>query len=89
MQSGAAGTKQWCAEFSPSSRLKIDPLIGWSGSMDTDKQIRLFFETQEQAIAWAQSKNLQFVVEKPKTRKIKPKSYTENFISGRVNPWTH
>lgn len=89
MQSGYVGTKLWCAEFSPLIRPKRDPLTGWTGSLDTHKQVRLFFETKEQAVAWAKSEKYSFVVENPKLRRVKPKSYAANFATDRALPWTH
>ena len=53
------------------------------------KKIKIFFETKEQAIAWAKNSNYQFYVEEPKIKKIKPKSYASNFDINRKEPWTH
>ena len=63
--------------------------MGWNSSHDTKTQIRIFFETKHQAIAWAKKNNYQFFVEEPKIKKIKPKSYSSNFDYNRKEPWTH
>src|ERR1043165_9822101 len=55
MQSGKAKTKDWVLEFEPASARKPDPLMGWTQSSDMNGQIRLTFETREQAIAYAQA----------------------------------
>ena len=83
MQSGLGKTTKWLAEY-----IK-DSLMGWNSSLDTQSQIKIFFETKEQAIAWAKNSNYQFYVEEPKIKKIKPKSYASNFEINRKEPWTH
>ena len=89
MQSGFGKTKKWLAEYISSSDNIKDSLMGWNSSLDTQSQIKIFFETKEQAINWAKKNNHQFFVEDPKTRKIKPKSYSSNFDINRKEPWTH
>ena len=53
MQSGKARTKDWVLEHKQTSARKPDPLMGWS-SADTTNQVRLSFETKEEAIAYAE-----------------------------------
>ncbi|MCH2395673.1 NADH dehydrogenase ubiquinone Fe-S protein 4, partial [Oceanibaculum sp.] len=65
------------------------PLMGWVSSGDTMNQVRLRFATKEEAIAYAQKHGLQFVVEEPKARTIKPKAYADNFATNRMQAWTH
>ena len=52
-------------------------------------QIKLFFDTKEQAVEWAKKNNYQFYVIEPQKRNIKPKSYASNFDINRKEPWTH
>ena len=89
MQSGRGKTKQWLAEYVSDVDNVKDSLMGWNSSLDTQSQIKVFFETKEQAIAWAKNSNYQFYVEEPKIKKIKPKSYASNFDINRKEPWTH
>ena len=63
--------------------------MGWNSSLDTKSQIKLFFDTKEQAIEWAKKNNYQYFVVEPKQRKFKPKSYASNFDTNRKEPWTH
>ena len=53
MQSGRAKTNDWVLEFEPRSARTPDPLMGWSSSADMKAQIRLTFETKDQAMAYA------------------------------------
>jgi hypothetical protein len=89
MQSGRAGSRVWVAEFAPAEPQRLDPLMGWVGSGDTAKQIRLRFPTKEAAIAWAESQGHAWEVEEPRPVALKPKSYAENFRYGRTENWTH
>ena len=89
MQSGIRKTKKWLAEYISEADIIKDSLMGWNSSLDTQSQIKIFFDTKEQAIEWAKKNNYQFIVEEPKTKKIKPKSYASNFDIDRKEPWTH
>ena len=79
MQSGEAGTQKWLLEFEPSTPYPRDPLMGWTGSADTKRQIRLRFETLEEAIAYADRQGFTYSVQVPHRMKRRPKSYAENF----------
>ena len=89
MQSGLGKTKQWLAEYVVEKDNIKDNLMGWNSSLDTKEQIKMFFETKDQAIVWAKNNNEQFIVIEPKERKIKPKNYSSNFDINRKEPWTH
>ncbi|NMM46086.1 ETC complex I subunit [Rhodospirillaceae bacterium KN72] len=89
MQSGRGKTKDWIVEFEPTDASRPDPLMGWVGSADTRKQVRLSFETEEEAVAYAKKQGYSYTVEKPKSRRIKPKAYADNFAYDRRRPWTH
>ena len=89
MQSGLGKTKQWLAEYISEKDKTKDSLMGWNSSSDTKEQIKIFFDTKEQAIEWSKKNNEQFVVIEPKERKIKPKNYASNFDMNRKEPWTH
>ena len=53
-QSGKFGTGRWLLEFERSQAQRPDPLTGWNGSGDTRTQVRLSFETKEDAILLVQ-----------------------------------
>ena len=89
MQSGRGKTKQWVLEYRAETARIPEPLMGWVSSGDTMNQVRLRFATKEEAIAYAQKEGLQFVVEEPKARTIKPKAYADNFATNRMQAWTH
>jgi hypothetical protein len=84
MQSGEANTRHWALEFMSSDPLFVEPLMGWTGQTDTIRQIQLYFESKEEAIAYAKGKGIDFEVTEPKSRTIKPKSYAANFSFKQV-----
>src|SRR5262249_16282145 len=85
MQSGRALTRAWVLEFEPAERKTNDPLMGWVGSGDTEQQVRLFFDTKEEAIAYCRRHRIDCEVHEPKERTVRPKSYASNFRSDRVS----
>jgi hypothetical protein len=89
MQSGMAGTEQWVLSYEPAEPRRPDPLMGWIGSADTQAQVRLRFDTKEEAIAYAQKQGISYDVELTRPRRIKPKAYADNFRFGRRDNWTH
>ena len=89
MQSGKGKSKKWLAEYISESEQTKDTLMGWNSSLDTKSQIKIFFDTKEQAIDWAVNNNYQYFVVDPKKRKIKPKNYASNFDINRKESWTH
>jgi hypothetical protein len=89
MQSGWAKTHAWTLEYIDGSARRPDPLMGWSGGGDTQTQVKLTFETREEAVAFAERNGLQYEVELTQERRIKPKAYADNFKYNRVENWTH
>jgi hypothetical protein len=89
MQSGKANTQGWILEFEPASALYPDRLMGWTQTSDTAGQVRLSFDTQEEAVAFARDHGLSFQMVDPKPTRRIIKAYADNFAYGRKVPWTH
>ncbi len=89
MQSGLARTKEWVLEHEPERGRFIDPLMGWTGSADTRTQVRLEFDSKEEAIAYAEQHGIAYRLMEPNPRKVVKKSYSDNFRFGRIGSWTH
>ncbi len=89
MQSGRANAKLWIMEFEPTAARQVEPLMGWTSSADTQAQLRLRFDTLEEAVAYAQKEGLMYSVERTQERNIKPKTYSDNFKYDRLGRWTH
>ena len=80
MQSGKGNTKAWVLEYEPAARKDADPLMGWLGSDDTTQQVRIKFASQEEAVAYAKRKGLDFQVFAEATKKpVGSKNYSDNF----------
>ena len=79
MQSGDRKTKKWLLEF---DRLNsgINPLMGWESSKDTMSDVKLEFDTKEQAVNYAKKNNINYYIIEPQKRKIIKKSYSDNFL---------
>ena len=91
MQSGTAKTRQWLLEFTAAEAREVDPLMGWTGSGDTQAQVRLRFDSREAAEDYARANGLDYVVTEPHKRKpnIRTRGYGENFATDRKGAWTH
>ncbi len=89
MQSGQANTRRWLLEFEPESARQVEPLMGWTSSGDTKEQIRLWFDTAEEAVAYARKRGLMYTLETPQESRMRPKAYADNFRYERVGRWTH
>lgn len=85
MQSGIRKTKKWIIQFPVRDRQDPNPLMGWAQSNDTLKQIKLEFDSKEDAIAYAQSKGYDFTVEEPELPQRKPKAYSDNFKFNKIS----
>lgn len=91
MTSGMGNTRQWILEYVPAERREIDPLMGWTGSGDMNRQVRLRFETREAAIEYAERHGLAYTVETEHKRRanLRPMGYGGNFAHNRRGAWTH
>ncbi len=79
MQSGKAGTRRWVMEFEPTEKKANDPVMGWAGSGDMPSQIRLEFDSRDEAEGYARRKGIDFVVREPRKAKPKYRAYADNF----------
>jgi len=89
MQSGKGKSRDWVLEFEPAAARRPDALMGWTQTTDTNGQVRLSFDTQEEAVAYAQAHGISFQLIDPKPAKRIIKAYADNFAFGRKVPWTH
>ena len=88
MQSGQA-KDSWILEYEPEAPRVIEPLMGWTSSGDMRAQVKLKFDTKEEAIAYAQRSGVAYRVEEPKPTTRKIISYSDNFQPNRIVPWSH
>jgi len=79
MQSGLRRCKKWIFEYAPEQARALDPLMGWTGSSDMNSQIRLSFDTKQEAVAYAERNAIDYVVQEPHVRKKRLKNYADVF----------
>ena len=91
MQSGPANLDVWYLEFDTGGSKKIEPLMGWTGSSDTQRQVRLMFQKKDDAINYAEKHGLPYTVTESTLRQpvIRKSGYGENFATNRKISWTH
>jgi hypothetical protein len=89
MQSGTARTKLWVVEFEPEQARQVEPLMGWTSSGDMRQQLKLRFETREEAVAYCEKHGIAYQIfdeQVPSRRKM---AYSDNFAFNRQGQWTH
>ena len=89
MQSGRGKTEKWVLEFFQTSATKREPLMGWRSGSDTQKQVKIKFDSKDDAVRYAEKNSIKYTLSEPKERKIKPKAYADNFAFNRKETWTH
>ncbi|MBT6441098.1 MAG: ETC complex I subunit [Alphaproteobacteria bacterium] len=80
MQSGRANMDKWVLEYDSEDRKTVDSLMGWTGSGDTRRQVKLTFPSKEEAVAYALRTGLDAEVRAPNERQVRTKAYADNFI---------
>ncbi len=78
-QSGKANTGRWLLEFERAEPLRPDPLTGWAGSGDTRPQVRMTFDSKENAIAYCERNGFPFHLVPAPPVKLKLQAYADNF----------
>ncbi|MAJ00312.1 MAG: oxidoreductase [Nisaea sp.] len=89
MQSGRTKARTWTLDYEPASARRPEPLMGWVAAADTSQQVRLSFDSEAEAVAYAERHKIDYVVLRPRERKIRPKVYADNFSTNRKFSWTH
>jgi hypothetical protein len=89
MQSGFANTRSWVLDFEPEAPRRVEPLMGWTSSGDMRQQLRLRFETKEEAVAYCERHGIQYQVFEIAPSKRRTMSYADNFSFKRRDAWTH
>ena len=78
-QSGYGKTKKWVLEYLADDN-SINPLMGWSSSSNTLSEVKLYFDSKDQAVEYANKNNIEFMIIDNNKRSVVKKSYTDNFL---------
>ena len=89
MQSGQGRAREWILEIEPGSARTPDPLTGWTSTTDLNGQIRLSFETSDEAVAYAKKHGIGVQLFPANERRLIIKAYADNFAADRKQPWSH
>ena len=89
MQSGLANTKAWVLDFEPEVPRQVEPLMGWTSSGDMRQQVRLRFDSKEEAVAYCERHGMAYQVFEDKASPRRAISYADNFAFKRRDAWTH
>ena len=89
MQSGLGKTKKWVFEFYKEKNKIEEPLMGWTGSVDTREQVKLLFDNLDDAIEYAKQNSISYELVMNKNKKYISKTYSDNFRFDRKDKWTH
>jgi hypothetical protein len=89
MQSGKAKTEHWLLVYEPETPLTVEPLMGYTSSSDMRRQVKLSFDSKDEAIAYAERHGIPFQVAVDNEPEPHLQSYSDNFRFGRPQPWTH
>ena len=73
----------------PEQPLAVEPLMGWTSSGDMKQQLRLQFDTKDEAITYCQRNGIAFEVFESVPSKRQRMAYSDNFAYTRRTPWTH
>lgn len=79
MQSGKAHVDEWVLEFEQSEARKADPLMGWTGSGDTQAQVQLSFPNKDAAKSYAEKYGIAARVHATPPKSLKLQAYADNF----------
>lgn len=79
LQSGKARTSTWALDFDATEAQKPDPLTGWAGSGDTQRQVKLTFPTEAAARAYADKYGIAYHVVPTPPKTLKIQAYADNF----------
>jgi hypothetical protein len=89
MQSGKAKTNEWVIDFEPEQARTVEPLMGWTSSADMRQQVRLRFDSKEEAIAYCERNGIPFQVRASHEPARRVVAYADNFAYNRRDAWTH
>ncbi|HZP75271.1 MAG TPA: ETC complex I subunit [Pseudolabrys sp.] len=89
MQSGQAKTKDWVLDYEPEEARTVEPLMGWTSSGDMRSQVRLRFETKEEAIAYCERNGIAYELFEDIKAPRRGLAYADNFAFKRRDAWTH
>ena len=75
----AHGSNKWTMEFVHEDKF-IDNTMGWASSPDTMHEVKMSFDSQEEAVRFAEKNHYNFEIVASVESKLIKKSYADNFV---------
>ena len=79
----------WELLYQPTQAETNDPLMGWWGGGDMQSQVKLGFDSLDDALDYVRRHGIPHDVELHSEHQGPPKAYADNFRYGRSENWTH
>ena len=77
-------------DYEPEQPRAVEPLMGWTSSGDMRQQLRLSFDTKEEAVAYCERARHSLPDRRAEDRRRAERmSYSDNFAFTRRGAWTH
>lgn len=89
MQSGTARTKHWVLDYEPEEARVVEPLMGWTSSGDMKQQLKLRFDSKDEAVAYCEKHSIPYQVFEEQLPERRKMAYSDNFSFKRRDAWTH
>lgn len=89
MQSGTARTKHWVLDYEPEEARVVEPLMGWTSSGDMKQQLKLRFDSKDEAVAYCEKHSIPYQVFEEHLPERRKMAYSDNFSFKRRDAWTH
>ena len=83
-QSGKAKSKKWFLKFETEDHMNIEPLMGWVSSEDTNRQLKISFDSIEDAIEYCRGHGLIYTITSANSPSAVFKNYGDNFTNPRI-----
>ena len=78
-QSGNAKADKWLLSFVHNGTRKIEPVMGWTSTKDTMQEVVLKFNSQQEAVSYAEKHNIDYQLIPHTEHKMILRSYASNF----------
>jgi hypothetical protein len=76
-------------DYEPEEPRVVESLMGWTTSGDMKSQLRLTFDSKEEAVAYCERQGIPYQVFEAKEPARRGLSYADNFAFTRRGAWTH
>ncbi len=80
MQSASNAESQWHVAYNKVEKKQTDPIMGWTSSSQTSRQMDMVFESLEEAKKYCDDKKLSYIIIKPSERKVNIHPYAHTLM---------